>query len=111
MYKRQAPANIDAVDLYDGSLLFSTSNTAAIRTPLGGSLRVRQENVYAFDLTTGETSLFFDGTNIFTSNSIDLKSFSVLSEDFVSVPEPSSSVVALLGVLVFGFRRNRKLSA
>ena len=108
-----APANIDAVDLYDGSLLFSTSNTAAIRTPLGGSLLVRQENVYAFDLATGETSLFFDGTNIFTSNSIDLKSFSVLSADFglTPVPEPSSSVVALLGVLVFGFRRNRKLSA
>lgn len=106
------PANIDAVDLYNGSLLFSTSNGADIKTPSGGALRVRQESVYAFDLATGETSLFFDGGSVFTSNSVDIKSFSVISTDLepvTTIPEPSSSLIGVLGALAFGYQRNRRL--
>lgn len=102
-----APANIDAVDFYDGKLLFSTTNEADIRTPSGGRFRVDQESVYAFDLLTGETSLFFDGGSIFNGNT-DVKSFSVLSTSTgaTAIPEPSSSMLAVFGLLLL-CRRSR----
>ena len=104
-----APANIDAVELLEnGNLLFSTTNETQVEfgTDPDDAVMVEQESVYEYDFATGETTLFFDGSQ-FNVNT-DLKSFSLLPEAVVvAVPEPASTVVSGLAFLILVSRRRR----
>ena len=103
-----APANIDAVARRNnGNLLFSTTNTAQVEfgDDPQNAVQVNQASVYEYNATTGETTEFFDGTSIFSSNS-DIKSFSIVPASVTAIPEPSSILISgLAGLLLVARRR------
>lgn len=97
-----AVASIDALELVDGKLLFSTTNAARI---VDSDLELEQAGVYAYDLETGEVSTFFD-PDLITTPSSDLKSFSLLPT--ATIPEPSSAIFGLIAMLWGSTVRRRK---
>jgi len=104
-----APANIDALELLEnGNLLFSTTNSAQVETADGDGTRVFQANVYEYNFDTLETTLFFDGFNLFDGVTSDLKSFSLLpASAALAVPEPASISFGILTAFAITLRRRR----
>lgn len=105
-----APANIDALHLLDnGNLLSSTTNTTEIGTSADDAVRLFQGGVYEYDFNTSEVTTFLD-PSVF-SRGVDVKSISVISLTSPrTVPEPSSVVLSLIGLMFFGSLRRRQLS-